>query len=96
MVISFYLKLCLYLSLSYVCLGRNACRALGREFVVMRPEQGSTSDLEEPTATPSPPPTMSTRNQVINFQTLRTLVNVDGLYLLGYAWLFGMCMFSPC
>jgi hypothetical protein len=42
------------------------------------------------------PPTMSTRNQVINFQTLRTLVNVDGLYLLGYAWLFGMCMFYLC
>ncbi|KAJ2920225.1 hypothetical protein MD484_g182, partial [Candolleomyces efflorescens] len=35
---------------------------------------------------------MSTRNQVINFQILRTLVNVDGLYLLGYAWLFGMSL----
>ena len=28
---------------------------------------------------------------VITFATLTKLINLNGLYLIGYGWLFGMC-----
>ncbi|KAF6766083.1 hypothetical protein DFP72DRAFT_6660 [Ephemerocybe angulata] len=35
---------------------------------------------------------MAARNEVISLQTLRALANLDGLYIVGYAWLFGMSL----
>jgi len=29
--------------------------------------------------------------EILSFKALTQLINVNGIYLLGYAWLFGMC-----
>lgn len=34
--------------------------------------------------------------KVLTFSSTIGLVNFDGLYLIGYAWLFGMCELNPC
>jgi len=36
-----------------------------------------------------------TKVRELDFALLKDLVSADGLYFLGYAWLFGMCGLAP-